>query len=591
MPPPLRRILLFLALLLPWAGELSAQFRTMPDVRGRTREEAVAILANMDLTPASITEVDSRRTPGTVVSQTPAPGSDLRTASGNVTLTIARARVIQIENITMPDVRGMPEAEALATLRRVGLPIVRVDSSFVEGERAGLVISQRPSPGSDVIQGTPSRITLARSGPAAPQTVAMPNLVGQPLDRARRLLQRARLGAGEITTEASPGAASRVLRQSVPAGQRVERGTAVALVVSTTAPVVARVQVPDLSGRTLAEARALLAQATLALGATDEIDSDRARAGTIFGQQPAPGATVNAGSAVTVAVARQRLAVVPRLTSLSLTAAQARLREAGLRAGAVERTESESRPANSVIAQSIAAGSRVPPGTAIGLDVAIAPIVEEQPTEPQPQDDPQPVDTAVADTTAVARPDTSAVTPVTQPVARVDSLLVPRVIGMTLAEARKALADAGLAVKADSGIADSLKVEAQRPEAGTRAARGTAVALTFPGDGTPVPWWAVVVVVVALVGLKLLFDARERRRILGGAREVVEAVAAGGASAAAHAAAVSVSIRPASREAEFEVDGNPLRGVNIGLRVRPGEPEAVLVAGGELIANKEIHHA
>ncbi|HEU0012711.1 MAG TPA: PASTA domain-containing protein, partial [Longimicrobium sp.] len=238
-------------------------------------------------------------------------------------------------------------------------------------------------------------------------------------------------------------------------------------------------------------------------------------------------------------------------------------REAGLRPGAVRQRES-AQPADRVLAQSVEAGSQVAPGTDVGLTIAIA-FVEPAPPPP----DPEPVPEPVIDTTAQPAP-----VPATPVPAEPDSLLVPRVIGMTLAEARAVLADAGFAARADSGAAADAPVRTQAPEAGMRAARGAEIGLGFGGNGAAWTWAAAAGLVVLLAGGKAM-SGRAAARV---AEKAVE-------SGPAHAHVIEVRVRPGSRP-EFAVEGNPLRGVDVGMRVRPGVPEPVLVASGELIARE-----
>ena len=64
----------------------------------------------------------------------------------------------------------------------------------------------------------------------------------------------------------------------------------------------ATVQIPDLNGRTLADARSTLEQLGLKLGGITRDTSSFQLENTVLGQAPAAGATVSAGAAVNLRV-------------------------------------------------------------------------------------------------------------------------------------------------------------------------------------------------------------------------------------------------------------------------------------------------
>ncbi|HEU0015445.1 MAG TPA: PASTA domain-containing protein, partial [Longimicrobium sp.] len=199
----------------------------------------------------------------------------------------------------MPDVRRHTLEQAQVKL---GAAQLRVEIEWVDarrGQAEGLVVRQWPNPRDWIWPG--DRVTL-RVTREPLRTV--PDVRGMTHAQAADALRGAGLGGARADSAfAAGGDAGRVVAQDPAPGARVARGTAARITLAR-----AGRRVPELNGRTLAEARALLDAAGLALGAQDEIDSDRARPGTVLGQAPAPGVTVAPGSAVTVALARRRMA-------------------------------------------------------------------------------------------------------------------------------------------------------------------------------------------------------------------------------------------------------------------------------------------
>ncbi|HEU4453577.1 MAG TPA: PASTA domain-containing protein, partial [Longimicrobium sp.] len=262
---------------------------TVPDVRGMSLNAARLRLIAAGVRPGrvdSIASPDAR--PGTVVAQGPAPGTTVIPGYA-VRMTLARAEVV-----TVPDLSGATMASARSRLEEARLTVGAVDST--ESERAsGTVIAQQPAAGTTVAPGAAVAVSLA-----AARLVAVPDVAGQPLARASAALRNVGLRVGDVDTATARGEPSSVLRQSVAAGERVKPGTSIGLVVAR-----GTVRVPDLAGRTPAEAATLLRQAGLARGAVDSLASERA-VGTVVRQAPAAGAEVAPGSTVALTLAQAR---------------------------------------------------------------------------------------------------------------------------------------------------------------------------------------------------------------------------------------------------------------------------------------------
>jgi eukaryotic-like serine/threonine-protein kinase len=96
-----------------------------------------------------------------------------------------------------------------------------------------------------------------------PKKVEVPRLTGSSLETAKALIEERGLLVGKVieqeTERGSPGA---VLTQQPPAGDRVEKKTAVDLVVATSS----KITVPDVVGKTFEEAKAAMRIAGLDVG-------------------------------------------------------------------------------------------------------------------------------------------------------------------------------------------------------------------------------------------------------------------------------------------------------------------------------------
>lgn len=129
---------------------------TVPSVRGLAAAEAVAKLKAAGLVPVT-REVPSAEQPGTVIAQEPPRDKKVRRGS-TVRINVAAGQA----PVAVPDVEGLTEARAVATLSGKGLVpvVVRVGST----EPAGTVIQQDPAAGTQAKPGTNVRIRVSQGG-------------------------------------------------------------------------------------------------------------------------------------------------------------------------------------------------------------------------------------------------------------------------------------------------------------------------------------------------------------------------------------------------------------------------------------------
>jgi beta-lactam-binding protein with PASTA domain len=298
-----------------------------------------------------------------------------------------------------------------------------------------------------VARGTKVDLTVARRVASVLKT-SVPNLVGQQEAAARTTLLRYGLKVGTVTKV--PGAKNGdVVRQSPAAGARVPRGSSINLTVSTRRVVTVRVSVPNVVGMQAAAASAALRRVGLVVGAVTRATG--IREGSVIRQLPSMGTRVARGSKVDLTVATRKVmtarVTVPAVVGLQEGAASALLRRSGLAVGTV--TKALGALPGRVLRQSPSARANVVRGTKVNLVVA----VKKTTGRPVPP------------------------TPARQLVA------VPKVVGMTLGQARMALRKIGLDVgtvsrKRISG-AKRGRIASQTPKAGSRAAKGTKVNLVF----------------------------------------------------------------------------------------------------------------
>ncbi len=212
-------------------------------------------------------------------------------------------------------------------------------------------------------------IPLPPSVPSTAASLAVPNVVGQSFDEARRRLARFTLQRS-YRAAAKPGGT--VLAQSPIGPATLPAGAAVTLVLSDGSLV----RVPRVANLNINEARQRL-QKDLDLKAQPVVVTSELRVGTVIEQQPAEGTLVKRGSVVRLQVSAGQegpeLVDVPSVVGMPFDRAKARLSRFAVERSERPRTERSSAPEGQVVEQSLRAASRAAAGSVIVLTVASAP--------------------------------------------------------------------------------------------------------------------------------------------------------------------------------------------------------------------------
>jgi serine/threonine-protein kinase len=190
-------------------------------------------------------------------------------------------------------------------------------------------------------------------GPGSPTTV--PAVVGKTYEQAERQLTTAHLSAKRVDAFDESVAKGAVISANPGAGAEVGRSTTVTLTVSKGPE---RYAVPNLVGRTRAEAEERLKEARLALGSSSEAFDEKVPAGQIVSTTPKAGTQLKRGAAVNIVLSKGRQPIpVTDFTGQPADQAVAALTDAGLTVDATKQEFSTSVPKGSVISQTPASGT------------------------------------------------------------------------------------------------------------------------------------------------------------------------------------------------------------------------------------------
>jgi len=223
--------------------------------------------------------------------------------------------------IPTPSVVGLTEEAATAILTDAGL-LVGVENTNDDVIPAGEVISTDPAGGATVPRG--GNVTIVVSDGVVMREV--PILVGLPAEEATTALTEAGFVAPTTAEQYDPVVpAGVVISATANPGDTLPHNSQVGLVVSLGREPV---EAPDVTARSLDEARAALEGAGLVVG-TAEAYSDTVPEGAVVSQEPAPGQLLR-GDTVTVTVSLGRpFAEVPSVFGMGKEAATEKLESAG----------------------------------------------------------------------------------------------------------------------------------------------------------------------------------------------------------------------------------------------------------------------
>jgi serine/threonine-protein kinase len=190
----------------------------VPDVVGRSRDDAVSALTQLGLRP-NVVEINSSQPVNTVTGQQPKGGTSVDEKS------VVRVNVSKGPKQTeIPSVLGQPFESANATLLAAGFEVERRDVDSDQAE--GVVVDQDPEAGS--FAGPGATITLSVS--RGPQTIEVPGV--ESLDRASAVASLRSAGFRvqvQPRDTDDPALDNIVLDQSPGGGAQAEAGSTVTI--------------------------------------------------------------------------------------------------------------------------------------------------------------------------------------------------------------------------------------------------------------------------------------------------------------------------------------------------------------------------
>ncbi len=195
----------------------------LSSVEGMSAGQALARLRKAGFKPATRAVASATVPAGRVIGTEPPAGTELQVGSHVAVLVSSGPELVKV-----PVVTGEQLSAAEASLSNAGLGVGKTSKRVSTTQPPGTVLTQTPSPGSSVKQGSKVDLVVAE----APKEAAIPNVVGQSQTLALVTLGQAGFKPKMNTvptTEA--GQVGTVLRQTPAAGAKAPKGSVVTIAV------------------------------------------------------------------------------------------------------------------------------------------------------------------------------------------------------------------------------------------------------------------------------------------------------------------------------------------------------------------------
>ena len=194
--------------------------KTVPELTGKSQDEAQQSLTEAGLTVGAITDAYSEDVPqGQVISQSVAAGTSLAHDSA-VDIVLSKGR----QPLTVPTLSGLSASAAKSAIEDLGLVAAPTDA-YSDTVAEGQVISQQTREGSTLHRGDSVAYTVSKG----PEKVAIPDVVGLQREEARSRLESAGFTVKE---EAVLGGFFGTVRSSDPAaGTMTKKGSTVTITI------------------------------------------------------------------------------------------------------------------------------------------------------------------------------------------------------------------------------------------------------------------------------------------------------------------------------------------------------------------------
>ncbi len=199
--------------------------------------------------------------------------------------------------VQVPDLRGLTIEEANEQYADLGLKFEEDGQEDSDEYEPGQIISQDVEEGEMVASGTVIHVTVA----AAAEETEVPSVVGESSDSAMSRLEEAGFEVAREFQYDSSVDVGDVISQTPNAGSMAAKGDVVTIYVSQGTE---SAKVPDVKGKSQADAQKALGDAGMNIGTVSEEFSDTVEAGLVIDQSVAAGKYADMGTKVDLVISK-----------------------------------------------------------------------------------------------------------------------------------------------------------------------------------------------------------------------------------------------------------------------------------------------
>jgi beta-lactam-binding protein with PASTA domain/predicted Ser/Thr protein kinase len=284
--------------------QLSSSTVRVENYVGLREINAVRKINGIGLQPNVVREYKADVDETMVFRQSPRPGA--KTNKGNeVTIYVSKGP----PQVTVPDVTNESVEEAVQRLADANLraKIAHVDSD----EKAGTVVSQSPTEGASVDQGTKVKLNVSNG----PKPVAVPNVIGHTFETANSELQAAGFAVARHNVDSNEPADT-VVSTSPAVGTYQPLGTTITVNVSKGPKTSA---IPDVTSQDQASAVSQLRASGFRVQIQNQTTVNPDEDGIVLSQNPEGGTQAPPGTTVTIVVGKLGLPTTPTTPTTATT--------------------------------------------------------------------------------------------------------------------------------------------------------------------------------------------------------------------------------------------------------------------------------
>lgn len=204
-----------------------------------------------------------------------------------------------VKEVQIPNIVNEASDTAQESLKSLGLGVMVENQVFDDGIPAGHVVSQNPSAGKTVKEGYTVSLILSKG----PKQVSIPKIIHKEIDLAKVELDNKNLNLGSIKYEYNDLPIGIIIKQLPKAGEEVNEGTAVDIIVSQGSKVETLIM-PNFAGRNINDVRDTAKKLGLIIKKVDYKFDDESDKDLVISQSISPGAEINENSVFSVIVSK-----------------------------------------------------------------------------------------------------------------------------------------------------------------------------------------------------------------------------------------------------------------------------------------------